>query len=1010
MSKTPSRKAAVADVPHGTLPLTTPIKLTKWTASQPVTKRLWLDTDGKLNKEPASQLYEGQITPLNVTPKEFVATLTKIGPNDCLSYGVPINDAATRVMTRSRYASLANTGAAMARTADAMSWPSDPGMLMVDYDPAGAVLAPKDLLRALYDICPALEMAAHVWSASASSCIFNRATGIEVQGIGGQRVYVVAADATDIPRAGAVLAKRAWLKGHGHIKISSAGTMLVRSIIDTAVFQTNRIDFCAPAQCDPPLVQRKPTPMLHGSPMLALDTTTALPDLTPQEEVQYQALVAAAKAAARPAADLAREGYITSRIDAYTALGLSPAEARHVVIDAIDNGALLADFVLTAESGVNVTVGELLRDRAKWDGTRFADPIEPTYNNDVRIAKAFLAGPGRPCIHSFAHGGRTFTLHGQSMLIRLIAGEREQYMDRICHRFEEISEFYERSKMLAAITPDSQVIMVNDYQAMKALDRAFRFEKFNEKKKSFLPADVPLETARLLVGAYAGNFPTLRAVLTARCIVPATGRLLTDPGYDTAEQVFLALPAGTHSIPEAPTVQDVTEALHMLWWPVRQFPYSGELDESVMLTALLTSVVRQLLPTAPGFAFDAPIQASGKTLLIKVLAALSGAVPAMSPQPDSGHDEELRKRLFAALLGGSSVIVIDNIVGEFDSPSLATVVTSETYSDRVLGKSRNGTVPSTALVLLSGNNLTLKGDLPRRFLKCRIDPHIENPHQRHFDFDPVEVVTNYRQHLVDAALTILKAAFNRGVDPRVGKGRMASFEVWDDLVRQAVCWLASLQAAGQVPVGELSTGEVYPRLVDPMQAVTEAVQADPARSQQSRLLGAWASEIGTGNARETTLTARQLEQVHKPMNAMRSAVSAADRSETFYEVLKSLAGMPGGGINTRSLGKLLSRFKDRVCGGYCLRAGSMRQGVATWWLEDLGGFGGFGGSDPTASEEVSQPKISTGTSENKPTKPTKPTKRSAARGARMARGASGMPAAPMQRAGAARRALRGDKC
>jgi hypothetical protein len=78
-------------------------------------------------------------------------------------------------------------------------------------------------------------------------------------------------------------------------------------------------------------------------------------------------------------------------------------------------------------------------------------------------------------------------------------------------------------------------------------------------------------------------------------------------------------------------------------------------------------------------------------------------------------------------------------------------------------------------VLLSGDNLTLKGDLPRRFLKCRIDPHIENPHQRHFDFDPIEVVTSYRQHLVDAALTILKAAFNRGGDPRLGKGRMASF-------------------------------------------------------------------------------------------------------------------------------------------------------------------------------------------------------------------------------------------
>ena len=1008
MSKKPQPKAKVGTVQRGIVPLTAPIKLTKWTASQPVTKRLWLDSNGMLSKEPASQLLEGQITPLSVTPKQFVAILTKIGPNDCLSYGVPINDAATRVMTRSRYASLANTGTVMARTADAMSWPSGPGLMMIDYDPNGPAMAPRELLKALYEICPALEESVHVWTASASSCVFDSTTGVEVQGVCGQRVYAATADAADIPRAGAVLDMRAWLKGHGYIKISAAGTMLVRSIIDTAVFQTNRIDYCAPAQCDPSLVQRKPKPSLHGSPKLALDTATALPDLTPQEEAQYQALVAAAKAAERPAADLAREAYITSRVGTYVAAGASATEARRVITEAIENGALLADFVLISKNGASVTVGEILRDRAKWDSTEFADPIEPTYKNDIRIAKAFLVGPGRPCIRSFAHGGRTFTLHRQSIRIRLTAGERGQYMDRICQRFDEIGEFYQRGDMLVAITPDSQVAMVSDYQAMKALDRAFRFEKFNEKKKSVVPVDVTLETARLLVGSYASNFPTLRAVLTSRCIVPATGRLLTEPRYDPAERVFLALPAGTHSIPEAPTIKEVTEALHMLWWPLRQFPYADELDEAVMLTALLTSVVRPILPTAPGFAFDAPIQASGKTLLIKVLAALSGAVPAMSPQPDSGNDEELRKRLLGALLGGSSVIVIDNIVGEFDSPSLATLVTSETYADRILGKSRSVTLPANALVLLSGNNLTLKGDLPRRFLKCRIDPKTETPHQRHFEFDPAHIVTAYRHHLVDAALTILKAAFNRGGEPRIGKGRMASFEVWDDLVRQAVCWLASLQATEQVPKGTLASGEVYPRLVDPMQAVTEAVQADPARSQQSRLLGAWASAIGTGNAREMTLTARQLEQVHPAMRTTAATADDADRPETLYDVLKSLAGTPGG-INTRALGKLLSRFRDRVCEGYCLRAGPMRQGVATWWLEDLGGFGGFGGSDRTASEEMSQPKISTGTSENKPTKPTKPTKLSAARGARRVRGAGAMSAAPMKRAGAARRGLRVDK-
>jgi len=271
-------------------------------------------------------------------------------------------------------------------------------------------------------------------------------------------------------------------------------------------------------------------------------------------------------------------------------------------------------------------------------------------------------------------------------------------------------------------------------------------------------------------------------------------------------------------------------------------------------------------------------------------------------------------------------------------------------------------------------------DLPRRFLKCRIDPQTEAPHQRHFDFDPVQVVTTYRYHLVSAALTLLRAAFNRGLEPRLGAGRMASFEAWDDLVRQTVCWLSSLQAAGQVPAGTLASGEVYPRLVDPMQAVIEAVQADPARSQQGRLLSAWVAEVGTGNARETTLTARQLEQFRQPMRTTASTGSLADRPETLYEALRSLAGMPGGAINTRSLGKLLSKFKDRVCAGYCLRAGPPRQGVGTWWVEDVGGFGGL---LPAHSEQKKSTTLSRRRG-NRPTKPTKTTTRSPSRKTRLA--------------------------
>ena len=44
---------------------------------------------------------------------------------------------------------------------------------------------------------------------------------------------------------------------------------------------------------------------------------------------------------------------------------------------------------------------------------------------------------------------------------------------------------------------------------------------------------------------------------------------------------------------------------------------------------------------------------------------------------------------------------------------------------------------AAVLVLATGNNLILHGDLSRRFLVAHVDPHTERPELRRFDFDPV---------------------------------------------------------------------------------------------------------------------------------------------------------------------------------------------------------------------------------------------------------------------------------
>lgn len=916
------------------LPKNAKVQLTKWTANQPVTKKIRLTPEGKVEKvSTAAQLYEGQVSLIECSPAQFTDVLNKIGPNDCLSYGIPKNEKATAVTTQRKFEAAGKPVHMMPRTAEAMCWPEGTGIMLIDYDPEGDAHSPEKLRSILYDCCLAIETAGHVWAASTSSCLYD-ASGKEIKGIGGQRVYIFAADATDIPRAAAVLAKRTWLKGHGYIKVSKSGQLLERCVLDTAVFQTNRIDYCAPAICEKPLKQKKPKPQHFGNARLLLDTKVALPELTAVEETEYKRRVSHAKAAMKDTATEIRTRYIQERSAELVAQGIPEAEANKTISEAIHGQVLGPHFFLTTEEGHQVTVKTLLDDRKLWHGQRFADPLEPDYHNDHRIARAFLLGPGRPNIYSFAHGGVRYELTDRNVTIHLTPGERDTYMRKIVEVLQHRGELYRRAERMVAIRHDGTFEAQNDQMLLTLLDRSFRFESWSAVKNSPCACNAPLPLAKQILGSCAGDFPLVNTVVTAPILVPGAQRLIEATGFDEESGTYAMLPDDICQPVTTPTLDDVFQALGLLWSSVRLFPFVGPIDQTVVLTAMLTAVERPLLPTAPGFAFDAPVQGSGKSLLTKVLAELSGTEPVMSPHPGSQSDEEMRKTLFAKLLEGRRVIVFDNVIGDVDSASLAAVLTGKTYSDRLLQTSTSPQVPTNALILLSGNNMTLKGDLPRRILKCRIDPKSETPHQRQFAFNPDELVRAQRQQMVAAALTLFFGYLTLGKGAQYGKGRMASFEAWDVLIRQTVCWLADLQTQGVLPVGDVGSDLALPNLVDPMQAVNEAVQEDPALLQLGRFLDAWENQIGTGMSAATMFTVGNLIKTH----GMGKSLPIGNNHDcpSVLEVLNEIAGVPRSSeISTRKLGSYFTSHEDRVFRGRALRRGGTYQGSIQWWVEEI---------------------------------------------------------------------------
>jgi len=146
-----------------------------------------------------------------------------------------------------------------------------------------------------------------------------------------------------------------------------------------------------------------------------------------------------------------------------------------------------------------------------------------------------------------------------------------------------------------------------------------------------------------------------------------------------------------------------------------------------------------------------------------------------------------------------------------NSAAISAAFTSSNFTDRILGKSESISVPNKAILLMTGNNLTLAGDMARRVLTCRIDPGTDHPFAREFDLDPLVHTLKHRQEMAAAGLTIVRGWMT--ADAERAPGRMASFEKWDDFVRQAVAWVG----------WEIRSGQFG----DPMNGVFIAQSGDP---------------------------------------------------------------------------------------------------------------------------------------------------------------------------------------
>lgn len=428
--------------------------------------------------------------------------------------------------------------------------------------------------------------------------------------------------------------------------------------------------------------------------------------------------------------------------------------------------------------------------------------------------------------------------------------------------------------------------------------------------------DTPSKVADFILERHGQrDLPLLEACITAP-ILRLDGSVLDAPGYDEQSHLFFYSPAiETPRVPLAPSFEQAERALSKLWQPFAEFSFVDDVARGVMLAAILTAVLRPALPTAPAFAFDAPTIGSGKTLLARTLAAFAGVPFDAKAPPD--NDEEMRKYLFACLRIGSRVICLDNFTAPIDgskSAALCAFLTSPIFQDRVLGVSEVESLPNRALLLFTGNNLRIEGDMVRRVLTARIDVRVEAPYARRFGFDPERLVRNDRLGFVCAALTLIRAAITHGntldtgANDRPLDGSTASYEGWDGLVRQTVGW-ASQWLRAPVAFG------------DPTADIQQAASTDPRIDTLRDVLQAW--RLCFADQPKTCREALQHAAGHDDFDT-----TGAGRSALRCAIGELSGGDPG--FNEMNLGRWLMKHRDQLVSGLRFERRQDREKKNAW--------------------------------------------------------------------------------
>ena len=425
------------------------------------------------------------------------------------------------------------------------------------------------------------------------------------------------------------------------------------------------------------------------------------------------------------------------------------------------------------------------------------------------------------------------------------------------------------------------------------------------KKDSVVPSRVDATALDITLLRLLDRLPAIEGLLHAPFMRP-DGTVCVDVGYDERAKVYLSSTMPI-DVPELPTTEQVAAAVALIDEFISDFPLSTPSDRAHVFAMLLTLMTRHLLPLAPLLAIDGNGPGVGKNLLSECCVYIAtGEWVQTDPLPLDA--EEQRKQITSLLGAGRSVALFDeaHIIG---GTSLARLITSMTWGDRLLGYSRQVSYPNRMTVIALGNNVEVTGDMPRRCVIIRLSSGMSRPELRTgFKHDDLRLwVTNNRARMIEALLTILRAWHAAG-RPR-SNARLGSFDNWATMIGGALdhaCVEGFLANAHEMRE----------------RSATDDIDMEAHLDEAYEVLG------------DGDFAARKVVELIES-----GAIDTIPPKVS-----------PGGGRVSQQLGHVYRRYSGRWLGDYMLTQGGLSGKSRRWTIEkraesvdNPGGLGGLGG-------------------------------------------------------------------